>query len=164
MSKEQYVRFPRQLLDSPVLDVININEFRALRRILQEHQRKSGFVNHGLVVTYRDFVRAGIHPKHVTSSLRVLVALDIIQCTRNMGGSESGRTPNMWKPTFLPSTPKLDDAGHDYLKIKTQEEAEAIADIHRFHEKRKGRMPQKHRPIRVSSPSMVTTNRATTKI
>jgi hypothetical protein len=158
---EQYYRFPRKLLTSPAFRALNIHERHAFDRIMEEHQSKSGFVNDGLVVTTRDFVIWGIHPRHVASSLLVLVALDIIECTRNMGGSANGRTPNLWKPTFLPSTPKLDDATHDYLKIKTLEEANAIAEIHRFHEKRKGRMPQKHRPTSklrtVLTPPRVTT-------
>jgi hypothetical protein len=153
MSKEQYVRLPRQLLESPALRVLNINEFRALLRILVEHQSKSGFVNDGLVVTTRDFVSYGIHPRHVTSALRVLRELGIIECTRNMGGSVSGRTPNLWRPTFLPRTPKTDDATHDYLKI-TAEEAKTIAAEHRVHDTRERRppaaRPRKVQTVRIS--------------
>jgi hypothetical protein len=141
-SEEQYFRFPRRLLTSPAWSVLNINERRAFDRIMEEHQSKSGFVNDGLVVTTRDFVQASIHPRNVKSSMLVLAALGIIRCTRNMGGSRNGRTPNAWKPTFLPSKPGADDASHDYLEIKTPEEAKMIAELHRFHEKRQGRMPQ----------------------
>jgi len=155
MSKEQYYRFPRQLLTSPAWAALNINERRAFDRVMEEHQSKSGFVNDGLVVTYRDFVRAGIHPRNVKSSMDVLRALDIIECTRDMGGSATGRTPKMWRPNFLPRTPTSNDATHDYLKIKTLEEAKAIADLHRFHDKRKGRMPQKLKKLRAAlSPSI----------
>jgi hypothetical protein len=154
---EQYFRFPRRLLTSPAWSVLNIHERRAFDRLMEEHQSKSGFVNDGLVVTRRDFVSAHVPPKHVRGSWLVLVNLGIIKCTRSMGGSKSGRTPNMWKPTFLPSTPMLDDATHDYLEIKTVEEAKRIAEQHRSHEKRKGRMPQKHRKLRaVSLPSIAT--------
>jgi hypothetical protein len=141
MSKEQYYRFPRQLLESPAWSVLNINERRAFDRIMREHQSKSGFVHHGLVVTYRDFVKAGIQSRHVARSLLVLRKLGIFVCTRNMGGSASGRTPNIWRPTFLPRTPKSNDATHDYLKIKTREDAKRIALMHRAHETRKHRPP-----------------------
>src|ERR1700686_2950827 len=107
--KDQWFRFPRQLLESPAWSVLNIHERRAFDRIMEEHQSKSGFVHDGLVVTYRDFVKAGIQSRHVARSLRVLRQLGIIDCTRNMGGSASGRTPNMWRPTFLPRTPTLHD-------------------------------------------------------
>jgi hypothetical protein len=138
---EQYFRFPRQLLNSPAWSVLNINERRAFDRIMEEHQSKSGFVKDGLVVTRRDFAAAGIHPKHVKGSLRVLAALGIVVCTRDMGGSRSGRTPSMYAPTFLPRDPtKKDDATNDYLEIKTLEEAERIAELHRYHEKRKDRI------------------------
>jgi hypothetical protein len=146
---EQYFRFPRQLLNSPAWSVLNIHERRAFDRIMEEHQSKSGFMNDGLVVTKADLVKWGIHPRHIASGLCVLAALGIIKCTRSMGGSKSGRTPNMYLPTFLPSTPKLNDATHDYLEIKTLEEAHRIAELHRYHEKRKGRMPHKLRTPRL---------------
>jgi hypothetical protein len=147
---EQYFRFPRQLLNCPAWSVLNIHERRAFDRIMEEHQSKSGFVKDGLVVTKRDFVAAGIHPRHVKSSLNVLAALGIIVRTRSMGGSANGRTPNMYAPTFLPRDPaKKDDATHDYLEIKTLEEAHRIAELHRSREKRKGRMPRKLRAPRL---------------
>jgi hypothetical protein len=147
---EQYFRFPRQLLTSPVLHVLNINELRAFFRIMEEHQSKSGFVKDGLVVTYRDLLKAGIHPKHVKGTMLVLTNLGIIKCTRDMGGSANGRTPKMYAPTFLPRDPTAGDVPtHDYLEIKTLEEAERVAEIHRFHEKRKGRMPRKLRAPRL---------------
>ena len=71
--------------------MLNIHEHRAFYCILQQHQIKTGYVNGGLVVTRRDFVAAGIHPKHITGALRVLQALGIIECMRNLGGSRNGR-------------------------------------------------------------------------
>ena len=155
---EQYFRFPRQLLNSPAWSVLNIHERRAFDRIMEEHQSKSGFVNDGLIVTKADFVTCGIHPKHVVRALRVLRELGIVECTRSMGGSKSGRTPNMWKPTFLPTTPTSNDATNDYLKIATREEAKAIAHSHRHHETRRERPPPpRQRKLRmVSSPPMAT--------
>ncbi len=159
---EQYFRFPRQLLNSPAWSMLNINERRAFDRIMEEHQSKSGFVKDGLVVTYRDLLKAGIHPKHVKGTMLVLTNLGIIKCTRDMGGSANGRTPKMYAPTFLPRDPTAGDVPtNDYLEIKTVEEAHRIAELHRFHEKRKGRMPQKQRPTSklrtVLTPPRVTT-------
>jgi hypothetical protein len=157
MKKEQFIQIPRLFLDSPALQVLNINERHALDRILIEHQRKSGFVNDGLVVTTRDFVNFGVHTRHVIKSLRVLRELGIIECTRNMGGSARGRTPNMWRPTFLPRTPKSNDATHDYLKITTREEAKTIAEAHRIHDTRDRRAPPKPRKLRkFSAPPIAT--------
>lgn len=138
---EQYFRFPRQLLESAAWSVLNIHEHRAFDRIMIEHQSKSGYINDGLIVTFRDFLRFGVHPRHVAGSLRVLRELGIIECTRTMGGSRSGRTPNMWKPTFLPSAPTLNDATHDYLTVKTREDAAGIAQQFRFHDLRERRAP-----------------------
>ena len=155
-TKEQYFRFPRQLLTSPAWRVLNINERRAFDRIMLEHQSKSGFVKDGLVVTRRDFVAAGIHPKHVKASISVLGVLGIIKCTRNMGGSANGRTPNMYAPTFVPRDPTVnDEPAHDYLQIKTVEEADRRAELHRHHEKRKNcvLLPRKLRSV--AAPSIV---------
>jgi hypothetical protein len=152
-TNEQYFRFPRQLLTSPAWSVLNINERRAFDRIMEEHQSKSGFVNDGLIVTKADFVSYGIQPKNVVRALRVLRELGIIECTRNMGGSVNGRTPNLWRPTFLPRTPTSNDATHDYAKF-TLEEAKAIAHKYRAHETRKGRIPSRLR--NVSVPSIAT--------
>jgi len=151
--KEQYYRFPRQLLTSPAWSVLNINERRAFDRIMEEHQSKSGFVNEGLIVTKADFVSYGIQPKHVVRALRVLRELGIIECTRNMGGSVKGRTPNLWRPTFLPRTPTANDASHEYARF-TLDEARAIAHEYRAHETRKGRAPSRLRKI--SGPSIAT--------
>jgi hypothetical protein len=155
---EQYFRFPRHLLTSPAWSVLNIHERRAFDRIMVEHQTKSGFVNDGLPVTKRDFVKFGVQPKHVAGSLRVLRELGIIECTRNMGGSLSGRTPNMWRPTFLPRTPTSNDATHDYLKITTSEQAKHIAEAYRERETRKNRPPppRTRKPRKRSAPSTAT--------
>lgn len=149
-TNEQYFRFPRQLLNSPAWSVLNIHERRAFDRIMEEHQSKSGYVNDGLIVTTRDFRRAGIHASHVASSLRVLVALGIVQRTRSMGGSATGRTPDMWKPTFLPTTPTANDATHDYLEHAAPEEAKRIAEQHRFRDKRVRRKQAKSRTATTS--------------
>ena len=140
------------------MGVLNLPERRAFDRVMVEHQSKSGFANDGLVVTKADLEKCGVHPRHIKTSLLVLHNLGIIRCTRNMGGSRNGRTPNMYLPTFLPTTPTANDATHTYLEIKTLEEAERIAEQHRLREKRKGRMPQKHSKLKVvSSPSIVAT-------
>ena len=57
-------------------------------------------------------------------------------------------SPNLYRPTFLPTTPTANDATHDYLQIKTVDEAERLAELHRFHEQRKDRisLPRKRGP------------------
>jgi hypothetical protein len=151
---EQYFRFPRSLLTSHAFRALNIHELRTLFCIMEEHQAKSGFIKDGLIVTRRDFTRWGVDTHHVTASLAVLRNLWIVQQTRNMGGSRDGRTPNMYKPTFLPSDPGLKDATHDYLRIETREEAERIAEQHRFKRLRKPPVMRKRRLRVVSSPTI----------
>jgi len=134
--QDQYVRLPRRLLESPVIRALNANEWRALTRILLEHQRHSGFVNDGLPVTTNNFVCGGIGRKYVTSALRVLEALGIIECTRRMQGTNSGRLPNLYRPTFLPTSPKGNCATFDFEKFKTVDEAKQAAQAMRNGDKR----------------------------
>jgi hypothetical protein len=141
--KDQYVAIPRRLLESPVLQVLNGNEYRALIRILVEHQRHSGYVNDGLPVTTDNYVEAGIGRKYVGSALRVLEALGIIECTRRMQGPNSGRLANLWRPTFLPTTPKANDATHEYSKFTTRADAKAAAKAERIRDTRDRRAPEK---------------------
>jgi hypothetical protein len=150
---DQFFRFPRQLLNSPAWSVLNLQERRAFDCLMEQHQSKAGFVNAGLISTKNDFIRWRVHPKHVKTSLLVLGALGIIRCSRNMGGSKIGRTPNLYVPTFLPTTPTANDATHAYLEVKTTEDAERRAAIHRSREKRKGRIPKKMRAV--AAPSIV---------
>jgi hypothetical protein len=134
--------------------VLNIHERRTFDCVMREHQAKSGYVKDGLIVTRRDFIRGGVDPFHVTSSLAVLHNLGIIKQTRNMGGSREGRTPSMHKPTFLPSEPGLKDATHDYLEIKTAQEARRIAEMHRYKRLRKPPAVRRPKLKLVSSPSI----------
>jgi hypothetical protein len=155
-TNEQYFRFPRQLLTSPAFKALNLQELRVFFRIMEEHQARSGFIKEGLVVTRRNLVAAGIHPKYISGALLVLNALGIIKCTRNMGGSANGRTPNLYAPTFLSRDPKnMDEPTHEYLEITTLEEAERLAELHRYHEKRRDRIAlPRMRKLQVASPSI----------
>lgn len=162
-TNEQYFRFPRQLLTSPAWKALNIQEMRVFFRIMEEHQARSGFVKDGLIVTRRNLLAAGVAPRYITGALKVLDALGIIKCTRNMGGSRNGRTPNLYAPTFLSRDPaRMDEPSHEYLEITTLEEAERRAELHRYHEKRKDRLPRMRRMQRVSAPSIVAITSKTT--
>jgi hypothetical protein len=151
--KKQYFQFPRQLLDSPVMEALKTPDWLVLLRILREHQRKSGFQNSGLIITRRDFEMM-TNARYVSQSIRVLTNLGIIKNTRGMGSSRTGRTPNMWLITFLPTTPTADDATHDYLAHKTIEEAKAIADTARQHEEitKTRKPPKKPKLAAVAAP------------
>jgi hypothetical protein len=153
--EKQFPKITRPYYESPAHRLMNAYEHRALIRLIVEHQRQGGWVNDGLVVTHRDLVQAGVHPRYVASTWRVLEALGFIERTRNMGGSSSGRTPNLYRPTFLPRKPGGDDATHDYLKITTKAEAKAIIADNRLHQTRKDRPPPRRRKLKtVSAPSI----------
>lgn len=71
-------KLPNKLTDSPAYKALNRNERLALNCIMEAYHRQSGYVGNGLPVTTEDLVRGGVHPRHVTSSLNVLMALGII--------------------------------------------------------------------------------------
>ena len=125
---------------------------------MEEHQSKARFVEFRPSRNQGRFHELGRFLRHISASLKVLTTLGIIERTRDMGGSAIGRTPNTYRPTFLPTTPTANDATHDYLEIETMEEAKRRAEIHRSHEKRTGRMPSKK--LRVISAPIDSQNRS----
>src|SRR5262245_51709955 len=122
-STEQFLALSRRFLESPVLQALNANEWRALIRIMVEHLRHRGFANEGLPVTKGDFVQAGVGHNYVAAATRVLEALGIVKCIRRAQNAGAGRLPNLWCLTFLPTTPQRRDATHDYERFATRGEA-----------------------------------------
>jgi hypothetical protein len=116
---------PYDLLASPAHRVMNANEHRALYCLFSA-LGDAGHRNEGLLVTHVAFEGAGVNHKQVASTLRVLEALGLIECTRECG------KPNLYRLTFLPRTPTADDATNEHLRIATAAEARAIARAHRF--------------------------------
>lgn len=155
---KQYVPMPRDLLDSPPFQILNIHERRCLDRLLLEHCQHGGKDNGRLPVTHRNLIEHGVHPRHVTASLRVLEALGIVVCTeRGRGANAEFRRPSLWRITFLTTRgPEKDAKGrstwinstHEWTAIGTVEEANALAALHRVREKRRNRPPPRRKPAR----------------
>jgi hypothetical protein len=90
-----------------------------------------------LPVTYQDFERFGLHPNAVAPAIRELVALGLIEATRKgYGGAAEKREPSLYRLTYRrawnddprrDANSELPGGTHEYLAIKTIEEAEAIA-------------------------------------
>jgi hypothetical protein len=103
----------------------------SLTRLEVEHMDHGGAENGKLPVTYLQFEEWGIHPNFVASALRELQALGIAEVTRHgYAGAADKRSPSLYRLTYLTAhdAGRADATGtHEYLKIKTLEEAEAIA-------------------------------------
>jgi hypothetical protein len=114
------------MLESPAMRVLTLAEQRAFDRIEIEHAHHGGADNGKLPITYVDFQRVGLHPNAVAPSLRALVSLGFVEIMRKgYGGAAGVRAPD--------ATRRDGDGTHDYLAIKTVEQAEAIAKTARRH-------------------------------
>jgi hypothetical protein len=131
----QFVVHPRQMIESPAWRALSLAARKALDRIELEHMSHGGAENGKLPVTYLDFENAGVRRHSVAPAIRELAALGVIEIMRKgYGGAAEVRAPSLYRLTYLAAQ----DAGykdatgsHDYLKIKTDEEAEKIAAIAR---------------------------------
>ena len=127
----QFAARPIEMLESPVMRVLTLAERRALDRIEIEYAHHGGADNGKLPITYADFERFGLHPNVIAPSLRTLAALGFIEVTRKgYGGAAGVRAPSLYRITYRPvwnATRRDGDGTHDYLAIKTVEEAEAVA-------------------------------------
>ncbi len=127
----QFVSHPRQLIESPAMRVLRLAERRVLERIEIEHMDHGGAENGKLPVTYADFAKWGVRPDSIARSIRALEALGLIEIVRHgYAGAAEKRAPSLYRLTYLTAwnAGKTDETGtHEYRRIKTIEEAEAIA-------------------------------------
>jgi hypothetical protein len=117
--------------ESPAWRALSFPARKVLDRIELEHMHHGGAENGKLPVTYRNFEDAGVRRHSVANALRELTALGFIEVTRKgYGGAAEVRAPSLYRLTYLPAWnagPKEGTGTHDYLKIKTDEEAETKA-------------------------------------
>ena len=124
----QFVSRPRQLVESPAMRVLSLAAHQALMRIEIEHMSHAGKENGKLPVTYRQLEEWGVRRHSVASGVRELVALGIIEITRRgYSGAADMRAPNLYRLTYLQAWNAKDTGTHEYLKIGSVEQAEAIA-------------------------------------
>jgi hypothetical protein len=126
----QFVAHPRQMIESVAWRVLSLAARKALERIEIEHMDHGGAENGRLPVTYADFETWDVHPNFVAPALRELEALGFIEIVkRGSRGAAGTRQASEYRLTFRPAwnAPKNDTGSHEYMKIKTREDAEAVA-------------------------------------
>src|SRR5262249_4981994 len=100
---------------------------RLIARIELELCYHGGQENGKLPVTNEDFCEYGIHHGAIAPAIREAEALGFIKVTeRGRGGNAEYRKPNLFRLTFS-FTSKSDPPTHEWKRIKTLEDAEAIA-------------------------------------
>jgi hypothetical protein len=114
-----------RMLRSPAYCALSLSARRVLDRIEIELADHGGADNGRLPVTYDDFERYGIHRHAVGPAIREAVALGFIEITEpGRAGNAEWRKPNHFRLTYRHTKYTPTD---EWEKIKTSEEAEAIA-------------------------------------
>ena len=118
-----------EMLRSPAYRALSLSEHRVLSRVEIELANHGGNDNGHLPVTKQDFIDYGVSGRLVASSVRANVALGFLRVTmRGRGGNAEHRQPNHFLLTFAYGRDsRAQPPTHDWRKIKTIEEAEAIA-------------------------------------
>jgi hypothetical protein len=151
--KGQWVPRFVHMLESPAWRALSLSAHRALSRIEIEHMHHGGKENGQLPVTYDHFEEYGIHRHAIGPALRELEALGFIEITEHgVAGNADHATPNKFRLTHIHAGRA--SATQEWCRIKTIEEAEAIAKAARMpvKEPRKSRV-QKQKPVPVFANS-----------
>jgi hypothetical protein len=118
-----------EMRESPAWRALSLSARRVIDRLEIELAHHGGNDNGCLPVTKSDFVEYGISPRLVAPAIREAAALGFLRVTeRGRGGNAEYRQPNRFFLTFAHArTSRAGPPTHDWRKIKTMEEAVALA-------------------------------------
>ncbi|MGY8684567.1 hypothetical protein Q2941_43480 [Bradyrhizobium sp. UFLA05-153] len=115
-----------EMLESPVMRVLNQSEHRVLMRLEIEMAHHGGTRNGALVVTHKQFIDYGVDREAVSPSIRCLEALRILEITKQgRGGNREYREASQYRLTYQP-TDKA-NATNEWRSITTIGEARRLA-------------------------------------
>jgi hypothetical protein len=121
-----------EMLESPAYRVLSVSAHRVISRIEIEHAHHGGNDNGNLPVTKHDFMAYGMDHNAVAPAIREAEALGFIRMKRGRGGNADHRQPNRFFLTFAHGCgSRAYPPTHDWRKIETIEEAQAIANAAR---------------------------------
>jgi hypothetical protein len=122
----QFAYHTIEMIKSPAWSVLSLSARRVLDRIEIEHADHGGYDNGRLPVTYDDFERYGIHRHSIAAAIRETVALGFTEITeRGRAGNAEFRSPHKFRLTYFPV--RRAPPTHEWQRIKTGEEAQALA-------------------------------------
>jgi hypothetical protein len=118
-----------EMIESPAYRALNLSEHRVIARIRIEHAHHGGRDNGKLPVTFRDFQEYGVRWNSIAPAIRAAEALGWIRITQHGVASTDAefRIPTKFALTHLATDDEAKAVTNDWQKIKTIEEAEAIA-------------------------------------
>jgi hypothetical protein len=115
-----------EMMESPVMRVLNQSEHRLLLRLEIEMAHHGGTANGKLVVTHKQFCDYGIDREAISPSIRCLVALKLIEVTKQgRGGNAEYREASEFRLTYRETDQA--DPTNEWRMIKTREEALRLA-------------------------------------
>jgi hypothetical protein len=117
-----------EMLKSPAFRVLSRAAHQVLARIEIEHAQHGGAENGKLPVTYDHFVEYGLHRHAIGPAIREAVALGFIEVTQR-GCARNGEfhQPSLYRLTYRDVKGTLGDGMHEWRRIKSIEQAEALA-------------------------------------
>jgi hypothetical protein len=114
-----------EMLKSPAYRVLSLTAHRLLARIEIELHHHGGDDNGKLATTYEHFIEYGIHRHAIAPAIRECEALGFLEAERGKAGNREYREPSMYRLTYQPVGRARPT--HDWQRIQTLEDAEAIA-------------------------------------
>jgi hypothetical protein len=117
-----------EMMDSAAWCAASNAAIRTLMRILAEHVRHRGFKNGELIVTYRDFTKAGLNGDRVRPAVIELEALGFIRCVskgRQAWGDDKG-APRIFRLTHLGDS-QGSPPTHEWRRFETVADAKKAA-------------------------------------
>lgn len=124
----QFAARPISMLESPAYRALSRAAHQVLARIEIEHAHHGGADNGVLPVPYDHFVEYGLHRHAIAPALRELEALGFIErTTRGAALNGDMRQPSLYRLTYRHAKGVDGDGTHEWRKVKTIEEAEAMA-------------------------------------
>jgi hypothetical protein len=124
---ESWVAHSREMRESPAWRFLPDNARRVLDRLELEHMRHGGADNGNLVVTYTDFMRAGIRRQSIALAIRQCEGLGFLEVTQRGGQSISlHRWPSKYRLTYVNGTKTSPAPTHEWRRIKTDSEAKEV--------------------------------------
>jgi len=140
-----------EMLESPANRVLSLSAKLVLERLEIELYQHGGRPeeNGKLPCTYEHFVEFGLHRHAIAPAIRELVALGFVEITRQGCAGNAGlRQPALYRLTYRHSG-SLHEPTNEWRRIKTLEEAKAIAQ--RARAQSSGRGPKTKSQCRKSS-------------
>jgi hypothetical protein len=95
--KEQYVKLPREVLESASLRSLGIHGWRVVHFLMLEHLRRGGHRNGDLKAPHRQLVEFGIAARYVTAAICEAETSGLVVCHR-----QGQRIATTYELTWLP--------------------------------------------------------------